>query len=274
MQVIETGIYSLEETLSKYRYRYEVAEEVLRQGGTDEEIQRRVMEEFPHSQHNPTRAKKYRQSWIRYGHCRINSGKAPAESGKSSSSMPFVTYENYRNPHVTIHISGCTQIGKRGGKHKAGQGKYEHHASSAAAEHYALGTGLDLVRCSFCKPAERPMPSHPFLPEEIDEDAEFFEGAARTVLVNVYERDRGARASCIDHYGPQCAVCGMSFDKSYGPVADGLIHVHHLQPLSDIGEEYKVDPIADLRPICPNCHAVIHLREPPYEIDDVKRFLR
>ena len=35
--------------------------------------------------------------------------------------MAFVTYENRRNPHVTIHLEGCTQIRKRGGEHVTGR---------------------------------------------------------------------------------------------------------------------------------------------------------
>ena len=56
----------------KYKYRYEVAEEVLRQNGSNAEIQRRVMLEFPDSRPNPTRAQWYRRSWEKYGHCRGN----------------------------------------------------------------------------------------------------------------------------------------------------------------------------------------------------------
>ncbi|MDC9497701.1 MULTISPECIES: HNH endonuclease [unclassified Pseudoalteromonas] len=36
------------------------------------------------------------------------------------------------------------------------------------------------------------------------------------------------------------------------------MHVHHIVPISDIGDEYQVDPIRDLRPVCPNCHAMLH----------------
>jgi|ERR1700734_3962751 len=53
----------------------------------------------------------------------------------------------------------------------------------------------------------------------------------------------------------------------------GFIHVHHLRQLSDIRKEYLVDPIKDLRPVCPNCHAVLHLRNPAYSIEDVLAFL-
>jgi 5-methylcytosine-specific restriction protein A len=59
----------------------------------------------------------------------------------------------------------------------------------------------------------------------------------------------------------------------FGPEAEGFIHVHHLIPLSTIGTEYLVDPINDLRPVCPNCHAVIHLGGGSRSIDEVREML-
>ena len=53
-----------------YKYRYEVAEEVLHQNGSNAEIQRRVMEAFPDSRSNLNRPSWYRRSWNQYGHCR------------------------------------------------------------------------------------------------------------------------------------------------------------------------------------------------------------
>ena len=40
------------------------------------------------------------------------------------------------------------------------------------------------------------------------------------------------------------------------------------------GADYEVDPVRDLRPVCPNCHAVLHRREPPYSLDEVREFLQ
>lgn len=88
--------------MAKYRHNYEVAEDVLRAGGSNEEIQRRVMEEFPNSRENPSRPNWYRLSWIKYGHCR-GPGSKNAETATNQSDPRFITYENYRNPHVTIH---------------------------------------------------------------------------------------------------------------------------------------------------------------------------
>jgi 5-methylcytosine-specific restriction protein A len=79
------------------------------------------------------------------------------------------------------------------------------------------------------------------------------------VFVNAYERNPAARAACIAHYGLPCVVCGFNFGAVYGWLADGFTYVHHLKPLSEIREEYEVDPIADSRMVCANCHALIHL---------------
>lgn len=112
------------------------------------------------------------------------------------------------------------------------------------------------------------------LPEEIAEGATLCEGSRREITVNAYERNPDARRECIRHYGTSCVVCGFNFEEAYGEVGRGFIHVHHLQPLANIGEEYEVNPKDDLRPVCPNCHAIIHRSRDPYSIDQVKQFLR
>lgn len=112
-------------------------------------------------------------------------------------------------------------------------------------------------------------------PDEEEESRVFREGFRKTVTVNAYERDQKARDLCIQHYGARCFVCDFSFGEAYGEFAEGFIHVHHLRPLSEIGEEYTVDPVKDLRPVCPNCHAVIHLRRPgpAFSIEEVRAAL-
>src|SRR5437879_4518469 len=85
-------------------------------------------------------------------------------------------------------------------------------------------------------------------------------GWVRTSTVNYYERDSQAREVCINHFGLRCRVCKMDFEETYGDIGRGFIHVHHLKPLHEIGKEYKLKPLDDLRPVCPNCHAMLHKR--------------
>jgi hypothetical protein len=107
------------------------------------------------------------------------------------------------------------------------------------------------------------------LPEEVP-PVGLVEGASRKVTVNAYERNPEARTACIRHWGTSCVVCGFNFGVRYGDLGKDFIHVHHLVPLAKVGNEYLVDPVADLRPVCPNCHAMLHRTDPPCSIEDLK----
>ncbi len=91
-----------------------------------------------------------------------------------------------------------------------------------------------------------------------DDAQELKEGAVSYVVLNKYERNPKARAECIAAHGAVCAVCGMEFEKVYGPEFAGIIEVHHIVPISKIGREYVVDPVNDLVPVCSNCHTALH----------------
>ena len=60
--------------------------------------------------------------------------------------MAFVTYENRRNPHVTIHAEGCSQIRKRGGEHAHGEKPVSDDGSIQPAS--LRGSGASLRRVS------------------------------------------------------------------------------------------------------------------------------
>ncbi|MBT3219122.1 MAG: hypothetical protein HN348_08530 [Proteobacteria bacterium] len=112
------------------------------------------------------------------------------------------------------------------------------------------------------------------IPEEIPPNVPLIEGASRTLTVNAYERNSAARRECIEHYGTRCKICGCELSELYGQAAADLIHVHHLIPLASIGKGYEVNPRKHLIPICPNCHAVIHRRNPPFTLNEMKQMLK
>ena len=114
------------------------------------------------------------------------------------------------------------------------------------------------------------------LPEELSllEKEKYIEGAKRLITINAYERNDKARQECIQAHGYTCQICGFNFGEIYGDVFDGKIHVHHIKPLSEINSSYKVNPVTDLIPVCPNCHMVLHAKVGgAYTVEEVKKFL-
>ncbi|PDO82722.1 HNH endonuclease [Kosakonia sacchari] len=111
-------------------------------------------------------------------------------------------------------------------------------------------------------------------PDEIPSSESYIEGAKSQVTVNSYERDPKARQACIDHHGTSCKCCGFNFEQFYGEHGKGFIHVHHIKPLHTLGDNYEVDPVHDLIPLCPNCHAMVHRGSNVLHIDELKKIIK
>ncbi|MBR9867551.1 MAG: restriction endonuclease [Oceanospirillales bacterium] len=86
------------------------------------------------------------------------------------------------------------------------------------------------------------------------------EGNKKQLFVTTYERDPKLRKQAIAIHGVTCKGCNINFGKKYGPYAEGFIHIHHIIPISELGEAKQVNPETDLIPLCANCHAIIHRR--------------
>jgi len=108
---------------------------------------------------------------------------------------------------------------------------------------------------------------------ELDLGDDVYEGAKKGVYVNRYERSKKARSKCLEYYGFSCTVCEFDFEEKYGELGKDFIHVHHIVPLSEIDSEYKVDPVKDLRPVCPNCHSMIHRGNEALSIQNLKKVI-
>lgn len=107
-----------------------------------------------------------------------------------------------------------------------------------------------------------------------DEVATYVEGATKRVVVNAYERSTEARSACLVHHGYNCAVCNFNFESVFGEIGAGFIHVHHLTPISTVATRREVDPVTELRPVCPNCHAMLHKSDPPFSIEELREVLQ
>lgn len=105
-------------------------------------------------------------------------------------------------------------------------------------------------------------------PEDLPETPSGNEGAARQITRNIFERNPTLRRACIAHYTAKdgrlaCQACDMDFASIYGgDIGAGFIHIHHLDPLGNAAQR-ETDPLRDLVPLCPNCHAMVHKTDPP-----------
>lgn len=111
---------------------------------------------------------------------------------------------------------------------------------------------------------------------DVREDVQegFVEGGSHAVELTRYERDPRNRRICLEYSGTSCSICGMDFERTYGPIGMGFIHVHHIVPVSKLGEGYAIDPKRDLIPVCPNCHYMLHRTDPPLLPDELRSMLR
>lgn len=99
------------------------------------------------------------------------------------------------------------------------------------------------------------------------------EGAVLLSTVRRRERNPRNRLLCIRIHGEACLGCGLEPRSVYGE-AGGILEVHHLEPLSLLGEARRYDPATDLVPLCPNCHRAVHTRKPkPLSLSELRSIL-
>jgi len=101
---------------------------------------------------------------------------------------------------------------------------------------------------------------------------EFYEGEFEQVFITKHERNTEARNKCIQAKGVKCVVCDFDFEKTYGELGKGFIHVHHINPISTKDGNYAINIENELVPVCPNCHAMLHRRKDKIlSIEELKR---
>lgn len=127
-----------------------------------------------------------------------------------------------------------------------------------------------LLALSNANTASRTTPTEHEQASDVHEALSFSEGKPVKALTERIERNPAARQECLRAYGTNCFVCDMDFESDYGHIGRGYIEVHHLKPLSLLHGEHRIDPVKDLRPLCPNCHSMIHRRTPPFTIEELK----
>jgi hypothetical protein len=193
------------------------------------------------------------------------------------------TERSATSKYTFLHRSSCKQHlwGLVKGQRKDGYTKYDYIKVCSNNPQKLLEWSLVERKnigsfsgyCKSCKP-ERIENWQFTYPDEISGPERFFEGAKTQIIVNSYERNPKARAECLCHHGYRCSVCQFDFESKYGEIGKGYVHVHHKVPLTHIGKEYVVNAIEDLIPVCPNCHAMLHRKDPPLTVEELKAKLK
>ena len=113
-------------------------------------------------------------------------------------------------------------------------------------------------------------------PIEILDDALIREGQLRLRTTEYRTRSRQLRISAVRHFSRSgyihCSACEFEFGKAYGSIGRGYVQIHHLKPVSFMrGEAMSMgDALANVRPLCANCHQMAHRKTPPLKIAYLK----
>jgi len=110
--------------------------------------------------------------------------------------------------------------------------------------------------------------------EEVRKAARSFaEGERGRREQSFFKRNPALREEAIAVHGLNCGGCGENFGAKYGPLGEGYIEIHHLNPLAERGDASVPTTVDDVLPLCANCHRVVHRKRPAVGIDELKRVI-
>lgn len=100
-----------------------------------------------------------------------------------------------------------------------------------------------------------------------DKQASFDEGFSKQIVREIKSRSISLVQLAKRHYGSTCSICNFNFGETYGELGEGFIEMHHLKPIHE-GE--RVSAVEDLRPVCSNCHRMLHRGGEILSIEELK----
>lgn len=98
----------------------------------------------------------------------------------------------------------------------------------------------------------------------------FDEGFKKQIVRELSYRDPKVVQLAKSKHGTKCIVCKFDFTKTYGSHGEGFIEMHHLFPIALGKRKTTVD---DLRPVCANCHRMLHRGKELLSIDELKQII-
>ena len=98
----------------------------------------------------------------------------------------------------------------------------------------------------------------------------FDEGFRTEIVKEIATRDKRIIDLAKNKYGTKCSVCNFDFGKMYGSHGDGFIEIHHLYLIAKGKRKTKIE---NLRPVCANCHRMLHRGVALLSIDELKEII-
>jgi len=133
---------------------------------------------------------------------------------------------------------------------------------------------VELINNAFYKAPE----SHILLAQEFGYDPNeesFKEGKVQLRLHLTKERNRSLVIRAKEIWNREqsgrvrCSICSFSFPETYGKVGEGFIEAHHTQPISSLAPDTIIS-MADLVPVCSNCHSMLHRHRPWLTVEQLR----
>lgn len=85
-----------------------------------------------------------------------------------------------------------------------------------------------------------------------------------------FKRNPALRREALRRHGLTCFACKFNFGAAYGPLGEGYIEMHHLNPLAErldaISGKQVLTSADDVIPLCANCHRIVHRRRPALDL--------
>ncbi len=117
-------------------------------------------------------------------------------------------------------------------------------------------------------------------PVVVLDDTVVREGQLKTRTSEYRTRSQQLRSRAIEFYSRcgklSCLACDFEFRRAYRAIGKGYIQIHHLKPVSFMqGEPLNMNvALSNVRPLCANCHQMVHTQTPPLSIDELKSKVR
>lgn len=104
-----------------------------------------------------------------------------------------------------------------------------------------------------------------------DNEKETSEGFKREIVREESVRNQTIVKRAKLLLGTKCSVCGFSFETNYGKHGAGFIEMHHLH---SIAKGQRTTKVEDLRPVCSNCHRMLHRGSDIMSIEALKIIMK